>query len=261
MRSLLGQDQEFQSNAAPSPTGSQGMTLVGNSDKDGTTNSDLAFYGNMAFSGNYDGFRILDIRSPQPRVIVDHRCRGPQNDVSVYKIRGRLYLFQSIDTPQSAEDCTSVDNPLWPTDNTKRTPGFEGIRQFDVTNPAKPRFVNAYQTACGSHTHTLVPGKKSLHIYISSYPLGSGITPGDYEGPLPRCESPHSQDLDHRHQALGRRERNRPREGPEHRHHGQPWVPGLPRHPGAHAEGSRGGLVRGRHAAMEHRQPGQPDLR
>jgi hypothetical protein len=116
VRSLLGEGQEYQSNAAPSAPGSQGMTLVGNSDKDGTTNSDLAFYGNMAFSGNYDGFRILDIRSPQPRVITDFACRGPQNDVSVYKIRGRLYLFQSIDTPQSAEDCTSVDQPLTPSD-------------------------------------------------------------------------------------------------------------------------------------------------
>jgi hypothetical protein len=193
MRSLLGQGNEFQTNAAPSPAGSDGMTLVGNSDKDGTVNSDLAFWGNLAYAGNYDGFRILDIRGPQPRVVVDHRCRGPQNDVSVYEIRGKRYLFQSIDTPQTARDCTSVDNPLWPTDNTKRTPGFEGIRQFDVTDPANPRFVNAYHTACGSHTHTLVPGKRTLHIYIASYPLGSGITPADYTGPFPRCEVPHKK--------------------------------------------------------------------
>jgi hypothetical protein len=191
MRSLLGQDQEFQSNAAPSAPGGQGMTLVGNSDKDGTVNSDLAFYGNLAFSGNYDGFRILDIRSPQPRVITDFACRGPQNDVSVYKIRGRLYLFQSIDTPQTRPDCSSVDTPLTPTG--QREFGFEGIRQFDVTNPADPEFVNAYPTACGSHTHTLVPGRRSLHIYISSYPLGSGITPADYQGPGPRCTVPHSK--------------------------------------------------------------------
>jgi hypothetical protein len=193
VRGLLGQGNEFQSNAAPSAPGAQGMTLVGNSDKDGTTNSDLAFYGNLAFSGNYDGFRILDIRSPQPRVVVDYKCRGPQNDVSVYRIRGRLYLFQSIDTAQSAEDCTSTDNPLskTPGQTDRREFGFEGIRQFDVTNPAKPELVNSYATACGSHTHTLVPGRKSLHIYISSYPLGSGITPTDYQGPGPRCAPPH----------------------------------------------------------------------
>jgi hypothetical protein len=191
MRSFMGDDAQFQASAAPSAPGTAGMTLVGNSDKDGTINSDLAFWGNLAYSGNYDGFRILDISGAQPQLVVDHKCRGPQNDVSVYEIGGKRYLFQSIDTPQSAEDCTSADNPLWPTDSTKRTPGFEGIRMFDVTDPANPQFVKAIQTACGSHTHTLVPGGDALYIYVSSYPLGSGITPADYTGPLPRCEVPH----------------------------------------------------------------------
>jgi hypothetical protein len=192
MRSFMGDDAVFQTEAAPADPGAEGMTLVGNSDKDSTTNSDLAFWGDLAYAGNYDGFRILDIRGPQPQVVLDYKCRGPQNDVSVYEIGGRRYLFQSIDTPQTSEDCaTSADTPLWPKDNTKRTPGFEGIRQFDVTDPTRPQLVNAYQTACGSHTHTLVPGKKTLHIYIASYPLGSGVTPEDYTGDLPRCEPPH----------------------------------------------------------------------
>jgi hypothetical protein len=194
MRDMFAQGGEFQSNAAPVAPGAEGMSLVGNSDKDQTTNSDLAFYGNLAFAGNYDGFRILDVRSPDPRVVVDYKCRGPQNDVSVYKIRGRLYLFQSIDTPQTSEDCaTSMDTDFSQSQPSRREFGFEGIRQFDVTNPAEPELVNAYPTACGSHTHTLVPGKKSLHIYISSYPLGSGITPDDYPGPGPRCMTPHQK--------------------------------------------------------------------
>ncbi|HET8951572.1 MAG TPA: hypothetical protein VFN44_13725, partial [Solirubrobacteraceae bacterium] len=54
--------------AAP---GSAGMNLVGNSDKDGVTNSDLAFWGNLAYAGNYGGFRILDITADQPRVVTD----------------------------------------------------------------------------------------------------------------------------------------------------------------------------------------------
>jgi hypothetical protein len=191
-RSFSGDGAEFQANAAPSPTGSSGMTLVGNSDKDGTVNSDLAFYGNLAYAGNYNGFRILDIRSPQPRVVIDYFCRGPQNDVSVYEIRGKRYLFQSIDTPQTSEEC-SADSPFSETDPTRRIPGFEGIRQFDVTNPANPKLVNAYHTSCGSHTHTLVPGKRAIHLYISSYPLGSGITPQDYTGPFPRCTPPHKK--------------------------------------------------------------------
>ena len=73
----------FRTNAAPTPSGSNRMDLVGNSDKDGTTNSDLAFKGDLAYAGNYDGFRILDIAKKQPQVIADVKCRGPQNDVSV----------------------------------------------------------------------------------------------------------------------------------------------------------------------------------
>lgn len=190
-RSFMSEGEDFQT--AQSPAGIEGMSLVGNSDKDGTVNSDLAFWGDLAYAGNYGGFRILDIKRDQPRVLVDFACNGPQNDVSVYEIRGRRYLFQSIDQPQSAEDCSSQDQPLWPTDPTKRTPGFEGLRMFDVTNPRKPRFLRGIQTACGSHTHTLVPDKKRdrLYIYVSSYPLGSGITPADFTGDLPRCEIPH----------------------------------------------------------------------
>jgi hypothetical protein len=29
-----------------------------------TVNSDIAFWGNLAFNGNYDGFRIIDITEP-----------------------------------------------------------------------------------------------------------------------------------------------------------------------------------------------------
>ena len=72
VRSFMGDDAQLQANAAPSAPGTSGMTLVGNSDKDGTINSDLAFWGNLAYAGNYDGFRILNISGAQPQVVVDH---------------------------------------------------------------------------------------------------------------------------------------------------------------------------------------------
>ena len=97
---------------APAPPGTSNMTLVGNSDKDGTINSDLAFWGNLAYSGNYGGFRILDITADQPRVITDFACNGPQNDVSVYEMGGKRFLFQSIDSGQTAEDCSSATAPI-----------------------------------------------------------------------------------------------------------------------------------------------------
>src|ERR671917_374209 len=120
---------------SPAAPGSRNMSLVGNSDKDGTVNSDLAFWGNLAYSGNYGGFRILDITADQPRVVTDFVCNGPQNDVSVYEMGGKRFLFQSIDSGQTREDCASTTaDPV----NGRRT-GYEGVRVFDVTDPTAPQ--------------------------------------------------------------------------------------------------------------------------
>jgi len=191
-----------QADRQPTP-GAQDLRLVGNSDKDGTTNSDLAFNGNLVYSGNYGGFRILDVRGQQPRVVVDHPFNGPQNDVSFHKMGGKTFLFQSIDTGQDREDCASVNAPLVGTSRV----GYEGVRVFDVTNPAAPVFIDMIQTACGSHTHTLIPdkgrgrggrGSEKAYIYVSSYPLGSGITPPGTTNPpggadFKACAVPHKK--------------------------------------------------------------------
>ena len=179
------------------------MTLVGNSDKDGTTNSDLAFWEDLAFAGNYDGFRILDISDPtNPTVLSDYVCRGPQNDVSVYKLKNRLLLFQSIDRAQTKASCdgtvagSSRDTPISSTYPGQATFGFEGIRVFDVTNPRAPKFLTGVPTACGSHTHTTIPDLRNQRvlIYVSSYPLGSGITPADSGASEDlQCKSPHQK--------------------------------------------------------------------
>jgi len=135
-------------------------------------------------------------------VLSDYFCRGPQNDVSVYQMRSRLILFQSIDSAQDKESCdgtqagSSHDNPISQTDPGKRVFGFEGIRMYDVTDPRDPKFLDGIPTACGSHTHTLVPDPKrqAVQLYVSSYPLGSGITPNDTPADAgPRCEAPHQK--------------------------------------------------------------------
>jgi len=189
VKMLRGDDAP--SAAAIAAPGAQNMQLVGNSDKDGTVNSDLAFWGQLAYAGNYGGFRILDIKGQQPRTVVDFTCNGPQNDVAVHEMGGKRFLFQSIDTPQTAEDCTSRDAPL--VDGARV--GYEGVRVFDVTNPNKPEFLDMVQTACGSHTLTLLPAGQQVYVYVSSYPLGSGITPQGATGPgdYRECARPHKK--------------------------------------------------------------------
>jgi hypothetical protein len=183
----------------PVGPGIANLRLVGNSDKDGVTNSDLAFWGNYAYAGNYGGLRILDIRRNQPRVVADVACNGPQNDVSVWDVGDRRLLFQSIDTPQDREDCASRNADLQQTaEGTQYRVGYEGVRVFDITNPASPRFLDMIQTACGSHTHTLVPDARNrrVFLYVSSYPLGTANTPEGVEGPnadFRACRTPHKK--------------------------------------------------------------------
>src|SRR5439155_7215122 len=112
--------------------------------------SDLAFQGNLLIAGTYGGPRILDISDPtDPKQISAVPCHGGQGDVSVF----RNLLFVSVDADQDKPTCDSKDMP-------GGTPGFEGIRIFDISNPAKPKYLTAVQTDCGSHTHTLVPDPK-----------------------------------------------------------------------------------------------------
>ena len=124
-------------------------------------NSDLAFWGRYAYGGHYDGFRILDISEPEsPQVIVDFPCPGSQHDVSVWD----GFLFVSVETPRTSPACDSTAQP-------GGTPGFEGIRIFDVRDPAQPVLVAGVPTDCGSHTHTLVPDTANdrVLLYVSSY--------------------------------------------------------------------------------------------
>jgi hypothetical protein len=203
-----GEDHGHDGIPVPTPTqpltppGSSGWQFLDAADKDGVTNSDIAFYKNLAFVGNYDGFRIVDIKRPDAlQVLSDTKCRSNQGDLSVFKTGDeRLIMLQSIDRPVTAPDCTGVDTPTTREDEfpdgtskpaagatpppgaerrTRARFGYEGLRVWDVTNPAAPRYLRFYRNSCGSHTHTLVPDPEhgSVHAYIASYPLGSGVTP------------------------------------------------------------------------------------
>lgn len=167
---------------------SANLELNGRSPKRNTVGSDQAFWGNLAFEGNYNGFRIINIKNPsRPEVVSDVDCRGPQNDVTVW---GNL-LFLSIDRPQTTDSCdNSTDVQIDPKDPSTWT-GFEGIRIIDVSNPRDPVFVKGVETDCGSHTATLVPDLKNgrVLLYVSSYPL----IPGPHCGPGKEADPRHGK--------------------------------------------------------------------
>ncbi len=143
-------------------------------------NSDLAFWGRLAYAGHYDGFQIIDVANPRrPQQLADHACPGSQHDVSVWQ----NLLFVSVEAPRSSPACDSVAQP-------PGTPGFEGIRIFDVSNPRSPQLVTGVPTDCGSHTHTLVPDPRHRRVllYVASY-TASEFAPSAYGNECRRREA------------------------------------------------------------------------
>ena len=147
------------------------------------TSSDIAFWDDLAYVGDYGGFRIFDISRPTPKLVSDTRCYGPQGDPSVFD-RDRDgdadTLVLSVDSVLAGPQCGAA--PVSKSATTGRYPdgAWEGIRIFDVSKPTAPQQIATVYQDCGSHTNTLLPAPrgKSMFVLNSSYPLGEGPTCG-----------------------------------------------------------------------------------
>ena len=143
--------------------------------------------------------------------MLDYKCIGLQNDVSVWDTGQRRLLFVSVDLAEPTENCEDGAGgsvaPLNP--NLENSNGFEGIRVFDVTNPSSPQYLRAVFTDCGSHTNTVLPVRKAadgsysidqdnpdrVFIYVSSYALaavGEARCP-DLSDPVPLNDPSHNK--------------------------------------------------------------------
>ncbi|HYK81551.1 MAG TPA: hypothetical protein VEU55_00280 [Gemmatimonadales bacterium] len=142
----------------------------------GITNSDLAFIGPYVIQGNYNGYQIWDITDPsRPVLKTAYVCPASQSDVSVYK----NLLFVSGEGLGGRIDCG--------TEGVKDTVSkvrLRGIRIFDISDIASPKYIGNVQTCRGSHTHTLLVDPKdtaNVYIYIS------GSAPVRSPNELPGC--------------------------------------------------------------------------
>jgi hypothetical protein len=122
----------------------------------GFLTSDMAFQGNFAFVGNFNGFNIYNIANPSnPSLTASVVCPGGQGDLSVY---GNL-LFMSVEETRARTNCSL--------DTTQ--PVFRGVRIFDISNISSPVQVAGVQTCRGSHTHTLVTDDddpNNVYVYV-----------------------------------------------------------------------------------------------
>jgi hypothetical protein len=125
-------------------------------------NSDLAFKGNFAFQGNYNGWQVWDISNlAHPTLRTAFYCPASQSDVSTYQ----NLLFVSAEGLTGRKDCGNQGIP-----DSVSALRVRGIRIFDITDIAKPKYETDVQTCRGSHTHTVLvdpKDKDNVYIYIS----------------------------------------------------------------------------------------------
>src|SRR5690606_32968258 len=104
----------------------------------GVTNSDLAFLGNYAIQGNYNGYQVWDISNPsRPTLKTGYLCPASQSDVSVY----RNLLFVSGEGTSGRLDCGTQG-----VRDTVSAERLRGIRIFDATDIANPKYIANVQT-------------------------------------------------------------------------------------------------------------------
>jgi hypothetical protein len=139
-------------------------------------NSDIAFWRNLSFNGNYDGFRIIRNRPFNPQEISWTHCNGDQGDIVVWKD----ILVRAWNSPAPA------DNPDTPVqenrfcDGEPVPVGFEGVHVFDISNLRDPELVGSVELSsrpeasqtggftggCGSHTLTAVPDPANARLIL-----------------------------------------------------------------------------------------------
>ena len=151
----------------------------------GVTNSDLAFTGKYAIQGNYNGFQIFDIsNAAKPTLVLTYVCPASQSDVSVYK----NLLFVSGEGQTGRVDC-GIQGVPEPVSKDR----LRGIRIFDISDMASPKYIANVQTCRGSHTHTVVTDprdKENVYIYVSG---SAGVRSAEE---LPGCKDAPIDDPD-----------------------------------------------------------------
>jgi hypothetical protein len=147
-------------------------------------NADLSFVGNYVIQGNFSGYQVWDISEPsQPTLYTAYVCPGSQSDVSVY----RRLMFVSGEALNGRTDCGTQGVP-----DSVSHDRLRGIRIFDITDIAHPKYLTNVQTCRGSHTHTVVSDPRdpaNVYIYVS------GAAPVRSPNELPGCSgSPLEED-------------------------------------------------------------------
>jgi hypothetical protein len=149
--------------------------IGGDQTPDRRIHTDIAFQGDFAFQGNWDGFRIRDISNPDdPSTVSTTSCDGNQGDVAVY---GDI-LVRAWNTPAGTLGPFGAGLTC---DGQAVPAGFEGIHVFDISDLEDPQLVadielssrvGADAFGCGSHTITLAPDLDNDRVIVYNQTSG-----------------------------------------------------------------------------------------
>jgi len=141
-------------------------TFLGEPDGVRHVNSDIAFRGNLAFDGNYDGWRVIDISDPDNPVELAHpSCNGDQGDLVVWE----NILVRSWNSKKAvARACLDETVPA----------GWEGVHVFDISDVTNPDLVASVSLPCGSHTATVAGVDDGDLIVYSNNSSSAGCVDG-----------------------------------------------------------------------------------
>ena len=148
-------------------------------------NSDLAFRGNYAFQGHYQGFRIIDISNPvKPTEVVNYQdCLGDQGDLIVY---GDI-LVRSWNSPATAT--STCGGELVGQD-------FEGLHIFDISDLTDPQLVGSVPMMGPIHLLTVDPPSSAAGTYsMTSANFGPLAPVGGISGDIVLVNSGPSADF------------------------------------------------------------------
>jgi hypothetical protein len=138
-------------------------------------NTDIAFWGDLAIQGNWDGFSIRDISdADNPTTVSRAFCDGNQGDIVVYED----IVVRAWNTPAG----TAGPFGAGLTCGGQAVPaGFEGMHVFDISDLEDPELVadvelsaraGADAFGCGSHTITAVPDLENDRLIIYNQTSG-----------------------------------------------------------------------------------------
>jgi hypothetical protein len=146
--------------------------------------TDIAFWGNHAFQGNWDGFNIRDISDPKrPQTVSRTFCDGNQGDIVVWDD----ILIRAWNTPAGTPGAFGAGTTC---DGQDVPAGFEGVHVFDISDLEDPELIGSVELSgrcddvpnpcrpeidsfgCGSHTLTLAPDLENDRLIVYNQTSG-----------------------------------------------------------------------------------------